>query len=186
MSTVSVRSLSASTQLRTAITVGMKAQWTLVSRSAVLARSSHCLSVTSTGLAALYGGELKPRTPVDADQSSKGAVHVIEVVGKLQTVSESAWDTVGLVGKRSGAIPEPRVGAATAVIGQTLYLWGGRGGVDLGSPITGPDVGMWAIDLSDPSKAAWQRLEATNEAEAPEPRSYHTMTSLEVRGLTSH
>ena len=155
------------------------ARWTLLARSPTLARSSHCLSVTSTGRAALYSGELKPRNPVDADENSKGAVHTFDV---SQVKPSTEWQTLGanghsITGRR---IPEPRVGAATAVIGQTIYLWGGRGGVDMTAPISGEEAGIWAIDLSDPSKAAWESIKAVNENEAPQPRSYHTMTSLGV------
>lgn len=176
---------SASTELalpqpQTTIMTNVKAHWTLSSRSLALARSSHCLSVTSTGLAVLYGGELKPRTPVDTEQGAKGAVHVFDVTKKKDDASMLNWHTFCRAASGEGT-PEPRVGAATAIIGQTFYLWGGRGGVDLGSPVAGEEIGIWAIDLSDLEGAEWHRLEAANEAEAPEPRSYHTMTSLGVR-----
>lgn len=71
------------------------ARWALLSRSQALARSSHCLSVTGTGRAALYSGELKPRTPVDADYSLKGAIHVYDVAQTRKVgVPAAKWQTV--------------------------------------------------------------------------------------------
>ena len=108
------------------------ARWMLLTRSPTLARSSHCLSVTSTGRAALYSGELKPREPVDADESSKGAVHTFDIsqVKQSQGHARSAiWQTIGInkTNNTGYRVPEPRVGAATAAIGHAIYLWGGRG-----------------------------------------------------------
>lgn len=108
--------------------------WTLLSRTQALARSSHCLSVTGTGRAALYSGELKPRTPVDTDDSLKGAIHVYDVAQTRKVgVPAAKWQTVIASRQLDTAThaPEPRVGAASAAIGEVIYIWGGRGGVDM-------------------------------------------------------
>lgn len=162
------------------------ARWTLLSRSQALARSSHCLSVTTTGRAALYSGELKPRSPVDSDGSLKGAVHTHDVAQSRKVdASATKWKTVVASEQLDTAtrVPEPRIGAASAAIGEVMYIWGGRGGVDMGAPIDGEEAGVWAIDLTKPEEGVWQRIKATNEGEAPQPRSYHTMVSLGVSRL---
>lgn len=159
------------------------ARWTLLSRTQALARSSHCLSVTGTGRAVLYSGELKPRTPVDTDDNLKGAIHMYDVAQTRKTSASAAkWQTVVASEQLDIAThaPEPRVGAASVAIGEVIYIWGGRGGVDMGAPIAGEEAGVWAIDLTKGEEAVWQRIKATNENEAPQPRSYHTMTSLGV------
>lgn len=121
--------------------------------------------------------------PVDADDNLKGAIHVYNVAQTRKTSASAAkWQTVVASEQLDTAThaPEPRVGAASAAIGEVIYIWGGRGGVDMGAPIAGEKAGVWAIDLTKPEEAVWQRIKATNENEAPQPRSYHTMTSLGV------
>jgi hypothetical protein len=155
------------------------ARWTLLSRSASLARSSHCFSITSNGRALLYGGELKPRTPVDAEADTTGSVHIFDVPDSLSTKRQGSWRTSSAV---SPAIaPTPRVGAASIVIGDSLYVWGGRGGVDM-APIAGTQAGVWRLALTstDKGNVQWERLEAENEEESPQPRSYHTIANVNV------
>lgn len=155
------------------------ARWSLLSRGSGLARSSHCLSVSPTGRAALYGGELKPRTPVDADQALAGAVHIFQVAQENVATSGN-WQT--LTAKAAPSIPEPRVGAATTIIGDNIYLWGGRGGVDM-APIAGEQAGIWTASLTDKTNVRWERLQATNEKFAPQATSYHAIQSHGVSSL---
>lgn len=179
------------------------ARWSLLSKTSWSARSSHCVSTTKSGLIVVYGGELKPRTPVDAasdvkDGVIKGSVHVFDIkhlhlswrgvsgandARSWQTLTPhppSARDDHG----RVALIPEPRVGATTVTDGDNLYLWGGRGGVDM-SPLDNTEAGVWrgTVDVQDNGRSggvAWERLPAVNEEEAPEPRSYHAAAILEV------
>src|ERR1700761_4159169 len=69
--------------------------------------------------------------------------------------------------------PAPRVGAGMTFLDGAAYVWGGRGGIDM-SPLGGKQAGMWRIQLGS-NILDWERLKATNEDHAPEPRSYHTM-----------
>lgn len=85
----------------------------------------------------------------------------------------------------SSETPDPRVGATTVwdPVSESLYLWGGRGGVDM-APLSGNQAGVWRgqIKAGFPESVEWQRLKAVNEHEAPEPRSYHAAVLCEVRG----
>ncbi|KAH7929167.1 galactose oxidase [Leucogyrophana mollusca] len=149
----------------------MAARWTLLSSLPAKARSSHCLSVTNRGLLYLYGGELRPRIPVDS------AVHAFDLT--QQNVNPSAWTE--LSPPPSSLAPEARVGASTAWDEgtQSLYLWGGRGGVDM-APLAGAQTGIWRAHLSpDAASAKWERLNAINEEDAPAPRSYHATVSAQ-------
>ncbi|TDL29587.1 galactose oxidase [Rickenella mellea] len=142
------------------------AQWTRLARSVSLPRSSHCLAISSQGTALLYGGELKPRTPVDVDQ--KGVLHTFQL---QSTEANDAWQTI----QASTAIaPDPRVGAAATAIGDYFYVWGGRGGADM-APIGPPQAGIWRASLKDGGPLHWERVTAVNENEAPQPRSYHAI-----------
>lgn len=150
------------------------ARWTLLSRGSALQRSSHCLAVTSNGRAIIYGGELKPRTPVDAGDL-KGSVHAFNI---HKPALQDGWvrKSVDITTSR---IPEPRVGAAASILGEDLYVWGGRGGADM-APLPSTEAGMWHCSLEDPTQISWNRIEAENENDAPQSRSYHAIAAHEV------
>lgn len=81
-------------------------------------------------------------------------------------------------------IPCPRVGASTIFHGDSLYLWGGRGGVDM-APLPHRAAGPWKSRLTG-SGIEWKKLCAVNEDEAPEPRSYHVAVVHDVCPLHLH
>jgi Kelch motif len=163
------------------------ARWTLLSRSPSLARSSHCLSVTPSGRLFLYGGELLPRTPVDAIPNARGAVHSLDL-SRTAIESDSLpdglkWSSASLTSPTDSSSPDPRVGAASVTIGEYLYVWGGRGGVDM-SPLPRHQAGIWRLSLgAEGAGPTWERIGATNEEDAPQIRSYHAMTRYQVRQL---
>jgi hypothetical protein len=170
------------------------AHWSLLSKIASKARSSHSLSVTHDGLLLLYGGELEPRKPVDAAVGStatdeslvvKGSVHSFELKTEFQKATHP-W-IVRTPKSRSAVVPESRVGATTVWDKATnsLYLWGGRGGVDM-APLDKAQAGIWKgrIDQTSPNFIEWERLIASNEDDSPEPRSYHAAVLCEVRILS--
>jgi Kelch motif len=168
------------------------ARWTLLSRSPSLARSSHCLSVTPTGRLFLYGGELLPRTPGDAIPTARGTVHSLNLSSNaIQSVSLPSvslpdgleWSSASLKLPTDVNVPDPRVGAASVTIGEYLYVWGGRGGIDM-SPLPRIQAGIWRLSLgTEDAEPTWDRIGATNEEDAPQIRSYHAMTRYEVRQL---
>lgn len=159
----------------------MAARWTLLARVPSLARSSHCLSVTSTGRAVLYSGELKPREPVDTDENSKGALHIFDLA-QSNAADNSKWNTVNASPPKA-SVPIPRVGAASAIIDDRLYVWGGRGGTQM-APLGVEAAGVYRCSVTDNAlggKVVWEKVPAVNESEAPDPRSYHAMVSHAVR-----
>ncbi|UZJ55577.1 hypothetical protein CBS101457_004897 [Exobasidium rhododendri] len=136
------------------------------------ARSSHSLGILNEK-AYIFGGELKPRTPIGGDVivvdlREGGQVKVIEA-------------------KQSPQWPCARVGAALVAHkpSNSLYLWGGRGGKDM-SPI---DVRMsnyetadsrevddvWRFDVASEQ---WSKMSSTasRDSDFPQARSFHTMT----------
>ena len=171
------------------------ARWSLCSKVSWLARSSHCVSASNSGTIFVYGGELKPRTPVDAADHPKdgvvqGSVHLFNVnLGRAHiAASAQAWNTVRPVvstaeGETSG-VPDARVGATTVYDGEYLYVWGGRGGVDM-APLDGAQVGFWRGEVTGNSDGiSWTRLFASNADQEPAPRSFHTSIAHAVSYLS--
>jgi BTB/POZ domain/Kelch motif len=69
-----------------------------------------------------------------------------------------------------GTAPQPRAAPATAVVGDSLYFFGGDSGTDVG----------YRSDLHVLHTAAspmrWERIEASGDT--PEPRGWHTMSAV--------
>ncbi|KAI0828956.1 galactose oxidase [Trametes gibbosa] len=168
----------------------IKGRWSLLSKASSLARSSHCVSITNSGLLIVYGGELKPRTPVDAgtteDISPKGSIHVFDLnvnslAQKWLVLSPATPASDGATQHQAQSIPEPRVGATTVWHEDGLYMWGGRGGQQM-TPFDPHQIGIWktAVELGQDAHGAassglyWDRIAALNDEQAPSPRSYHT------------
>ncbi|XAR55251.1 hypothetical protein NMG60_11035276 [Bertholletia excelsa] len=72
------------------------------------ARSSHAITVVGQK-AYVFGGEFRPRVPVD------NALYVFDL-------NDLTWS----VAEASGDVPPPRVGVTMAAVGDTLYVFGGR------------------------------------------------------------
>ncbi|KAI0699377.1 galactose oxidase [Cerioporus squamosus] len=161
-----------------------QAHWFSLSKTPFLARSSHCIAVTKSGVLIVYGGELKPRTPIDSgsghDTTPRGSLHAFDLA---KSVLSQGWklltsDTNNIApGEADAPIPEPRVGAATIWHRDALYLWGGRGGKDM-TPLDAYQAGVWKATVHSsqgPQQSVrWERIAAGNEDEAPIARSYHT------------
>ncbi|KIJ16115.1 hypothetical protein PAXINDRAFT_168702 [Paxillus involutus ATCC 200175] len=159
----------------------MSIRWTLLSSFSNKARSSHCAAITATGRLLLYSGELRPRVPVD------GSLHVIDLEAASATIervdlekNNSSWHVLDPVSTSSSPagqtwVPELRVGAGAVYDpkSESLYVWGGRGGVDM-APLDRYQSGIWKAHV-DSSEVAWERAQCFNEEgdEAPEPRSFH-------------
>lgn len=79
-----------------------------------------------------------------------------------------------------GASPSPRVGAATAVLSDKIYLFSGRGGTAM-APID-ESGRLWVFT---PSSSTWEPLSpsfSSSSGEIPAARSYHTMTASPDHG----
>lgn len=140
----------------------LTASWTALNLapavSQTLTRSSHALIVHARK-AYLFGGELKPRTPVD------GILHALDL-------SSGQHNLIGPETQTAAVGPAPRVGTALAKVGDALYLWGGRGGKDM-KPLSGE---LWKFDLGNPKDGRWEKL--STKGEQPEERSYHVLTGV--------
>jgi hypothetical protein len=162
----------------------MSVRWSLVSKIATKARSSHALSVTHDALLLMHGGELEPRKPVDTDHITgevpKASIHSFDLRDESNSwgvlpPKSMLLDTSGIT-----VVPEARVGATTVwnQSTQSLYLWGGRGGMNM-TPLDREQAGVWKGRVVS-GFIEWERMIASNENESPEPRSYHAAVSSEV------
>ncbi|KZT27147.1 hypothetical protein NEOLEDRAFT_158727 [Neolentinus lepideus HHB14362 ss-1] len=184
------------------------ARWTLLSKAIGKARSSHCAAITDNGICLIYGGELKPREPVDTAPltlseeqikvpatnsipSIKGCVHAFDFgYGIARNAGQTPIDRTDnwqILPPAAGPAPLPRVGA-TAVWSakdKHFYMWGGRGGVDM-APVGAEELGVWKGSLTHTNEGGtaqlasirWEKVTAKNEGEAPESRSYHASVAL--------
>ncbi len=128
-----------------------------------LKRSSHCLVVPPTQDAAIvFGGELQPRVPVD------NALHEIALPSGNYGLKNVLTAT---------SAPPPRVGSALAFTKESLWVWGGRGGISMECLPEKGDV--WRFKSGE-----WTRVEC--DGEPPQERSYHVMVTYnEVPSLSS-
>ncbi|KAG9286319.1 hypothetical protein G9A89_014306 [Geosiphon pyriformis] len=129
-----------------------------------LFRSSHTLAVVDDH-AYIFGGETEPRVPVD------NTLYIYNLLAKH-------WEPPVLASSQDpNDMPSPRVGAATAVIGHLIYLWGGRGGADM-NPLPNE------LFRFDTLQRQWCKIrrepkgeEEEEEDGPPVARSYHAMTA---------
>ncbi|RDW91087.1 Kelch-containing protein [Coleophoma crateriformis] len=121
-----------------------------------LPRSSHTLSVIA-GRAYIFGGEISPREPVDND------MHII-------TLSSGDYQKVAA----AGDIPEKRVGHAAAVIGERIFMFGGRGGKEM-KPLQ-ENGRVWIYDTRTDR---WSFLDPVQGTPFPAARSYHASVGIE-------
>ncbi|SMR56316.1 unnamed protein product [Zymoseptoria tritici ST99CH_3D1] len=132
------------------------ASWTKLSTASQLQRSSHSVSAVNSTLH-IFGGELKPREPRDND------LHIVSLAHG-QDVSISS-----LPG--SDTTPTARVGTASTVIDDKIYLFSGRGG-----PAMAPVDESGSLWIFDTKSQSWSNVKPKSSA-YPEARSYHAMTS---------
>ena len=125
------------------------------------ARSSHGVSSAGEGSGALvvFGGEADARVPLGSD------AWVLR--GAARPAEGCAWEVV-----RAGAeAPPARVGHAQATVGDAAYIFGGRNAIAVGE---GGLNDLYAFRSAEGGR--WEKLE---RAQAPAPRSYHTMAAAE-------
>ncbi|KAL9060196.1 MAG: hypothetical protein Q9162_000810 [Coniocarpon cinnabarinum] len=131
-----------------------------------LPRSSHTLNVVRNR-AYIFGGEIKPREPVD------NSVHVIALPSA--ELQEADYVSVPATPDVKGEpVPEARVGHAAAAVENVIYVFGGRGGADMKALEENGRV--WTFNTTT---RKWSYLDPTKHSAIPPPRSYHAMTSCE-------
>ncbi|KAL1636678.1 hypothetical protein SLS58_009665 [Diplodia intermedia] len=108
----------------------------------------------------LFGGEVQPRLPVD------NHVHLIHLDAGPD---QAAVSTV----KADPSSPSPRVGSASTVLGNVVYLFSGRGGEAM-APIE-ERGSLWAYDRNT---SQWSTVAPlSTSAPYPPARSYHCLAS---------
>ena len=143
----------------------LKARWHRID-SPPLPRSSHTLSVVA-GRAYIFGGEISPREPVDNE------MHIIT----LPSGSVSSADYHSIPAKPTkpgGEVPEKRVGHTAAVIGERIFIFGGRGGKDMKPLEENGRVWVYNTRLD-----AWSYLDPMQGTPYPAARSYHSSVAIE-------
>ena len=113
-------------------------------------RSSHAAAGMGNKLY-VFGGELEPRKPVD------NALYCYDFV-------TNSWTKL----QASDATPQPRNACTMTSIGNNLYVFGGRTGMDMG------EGSLSDLYVFDTGTSEWSRAEAGSP---PPARSYHTMTA---------
>ena len=137
----------------------LQASWQHVAKTDDIRRSSQVAFVTDEDLL-VFGGELKPRQPVD---------------NKLYRVSlnrnGSEQEKVSVVEK--ALAPSPRVGSASTNLNGKVYLFSGRGGEAMA-----PIEEYGAFHVLDTHTLEWSVIEpAEPTSPFPPARSYHAMSS---------
>ncbi|KAK9285672.1 hypothetical protein L1049_024871 [Liquidambar formosana] len=112
------------------------------------ARSSHAIAIVGQKVYA-FGGELKPRVPVD------NKIHVFDL-------EELTWS----VAEATGDVPPPRVGVTMAAVDGTIYVFGGRDSTH---------KELNELYSFDTSTNKWTLLSSGDTG--PPHRSYHSTTA---------
>lgn len=151
-----------------------------------LARSSHGLSIIRDGtFLVLYGGENIARTPItDATQVlwlAKNKTHTnngTTEVGGDDDDYEWQWISPTSIGD---AAPPSRVAHAQAAVGNNIYVFGGRNGIEMGENAMN-DMWMLQIVLDDTetknsATIRWTQIISQGD-NIPEARSFHKMIAV--------
>ncbi|RBR23147.1 uncharacterized protein FIESC28_04142 [Fusarium coffeatum] len=149
-----------------ASTKKLSASWSLVTSSKRLSRSSQAVSIVNQK-AFIFGGELLPREPVD---------------NRVDIVSLKSSEDIAQTLSTPSNAPTPRVGSPSTTIGSKLYLFSGRGGLEM-KPIE-ESGSLWCYDTTTNT---WDPITPTNpSASSPAGRSYHCITSDGVDKIYIH
>lgn len=138
--------------------MAVKATWSKIGEGEAIQRSSQTLSVVD-GVAYIFGGELRPREPVDSSVYRISARENEEI----EVFSSGNQDTA----------PQARVGAASTTLNEKVYVFSGRGG-----PAMAPIEENGALWVLDTSTKLWIQVQPADPARPfPAGRSYHAMTN---------
>ncbi|KAF3346550.1 4-coumarate--CoA ligase [Verticillium dahliae VDG2] len=152
----------------------LSAKWLLIASSQRLRRSSHAVSVVDQKTY-VFGGELVPREPID------NQIDIIDVEnenGRKRSMQRPAFakrsvnPTVKTIPAPAEA-PIPRVGSPSATINGSIWIFSGRGGIEM-KPVEEQGA-LWRYEAG---AANWSSVKPADPA-APYPagRSYHCVAS---------
>ena len=138
----------------------IKAVWTQVqTTNNPASRSSHGVSVIGFGTDSpklvAFGGEHEPRVAIDS------TLHALTL--DADNAPKGNWEVV----EAKGAAPPTRVAHAQAVVGDDLYIYGGRQGIAMEEKALGD---LWKFNWSEKT---WE--EVTCKGDIPEARSFHKL-----------
>ena len=120
--------------------------------SVPIGRSSHSLNAVAQKLY-VFGGENTPRVPVDND------MYVYDTAAEC-------WSNV----ENNGNAPCPRIAHSSAVVGDHIYIFGGRTGITMG------EGSLNDFHRFNTVTEKWEPLICFGDI--PSPRSFHAMTAL--------
>ena len=143
-------------------TMPLKAKWEHIPVGSPLPRSSHTLSVVK-GRAYIFGGEVRPREPVD------NTIHIYTLPSS--SVAEADYRSIPANGDD---VPPPRVGHTASVIGDRIYIFGGRGGKEM-KPLDERGR-VWVFDTM---LNTWSHIDPVEGSQYPDSRSYHASAANE-------
>ncbi|GAD93097.1 Kelch repeat protein [Paecilomyces variotii No. 5] len=138
------------------------AQWAFGPDDPSIQRSSQTLAVVA-GNVYIYGGELRPREPVDS------VVYRMALDRDTDTTTNSKPIPISTTSNN----PPPRVGSASTALNGKVYLFSGRGGTAM-APIE-EKGSFWVFS---PDENSWTQV-APRDPQLPYPvgRSYHALTN---------
>ena len=146
-------------------TMPLKAKFHRIQNDKPLPRSSHSLSIIK-GRAYIFGGEVRPREPVD------NVMHIYTLPA-LDT-SEADYQDIPAKASDGGDVPAPRVGHTAAVVQDRIYVFGGRGGKEMTALEEKGRV--WVFDTKT---NRWSYIDPIEGSPYPEARSYHASVGNE-------
>ncbi|KAL8837178.1 MAG: hypothetical protein Q9170_002640 [Blastenia crenularia] len=147
-------------------TMPLKAAWQRLVTSTPLPRSSHCLSVIK-GQAYIFGGEEQPGRLVGSD------VHVLTLPSS--TVHDVDYRRIPSQGPTENSdVPAPRAGHTAAIVGDRIYVFGGRGGNSMEA--LEEDGAVWEYETK---LGQWSRLIPVKGSPRPESRHDHSSASTD-------
>ncbi|KAL2426626.1 hypothetical protein ABEF95_010896 [Exophiala dermatitidis] len=142
------------------------ARWTKLCEDDSIRRSSQALAVAGDS-AYIFGGELRPREPVDSSvyQISTKPNQTQNPLQKISFTDQQQQE--------DQTTPQPRVGHAATMLHGKIYIFSGRGGVAM-APIE-EHGSFWVFDAA---QNTWSRLTPRDpDAPYPQGRSYHALTA---------
>ncbi|KAI9833163.1 MAG: hypothetical protein M1819_003786 [Sarea resinae] len=167
-------------------TLPLHATFTPLSLPKPFPRSSHTLSIIR-GRAYVFGGEITPRNPVD------NAMHIFTLpsssvpdadyrsVSAVTETSSINSNHPGTKGEEEEQLPAPRVGHTASVIGDRIFVFGGRGGKDM-KPLE-EHGRVWIFDTGT---GTWSYLDPAPGSPYPPARSYHASAATEYPPNPKH
>lgn len=136
-----------------------------------LARSSHGISAVNDGKRlVVYGGEHVARTPITE------AGQVLWLAEKTEASGDGADGWQWISPADGDVAPSSRVAHAQASVGDAVYVFGGRNGIEMKEQAMNDLWKLEVVSSGDERSAKW--TEVTPAGDLPEARSFHKMIAI--------